>query len=188
MIPVGDVIPTRTRPVLTLTVLGAMGAALAWPAVRAWWLPWAASAVLIWLAGGTIEDRFGHGRFAVFMTLCGGVAAASQSAVGPGPAAVWIAAGAAAGVAAAYLVLFPRSRVQVLVPVVVGLEVSEVPVWVAVGLWAAVQIVAGWAAPADVQMAGAGGVAVSVLASGAVGALGGLVLPRNERMRVEWWD
>lgn len=186
MIPVRDVIPTRTRPVVTLAMLAAMGAALAWPGVRDWWLPWAVDGVLIWLTGGALEDRFGRGRFAAFAAACAAVAGACLVATGHGPEPAWIGAGLSAGTAAAYLVNFPTSRVQILIPVIVGVEIAEVPAWVTVILWAAVQGAAAWSAPAGVD--GPAAAALVVPAGAAAGALGGLWLPRPERMRVDWWD
>jgi membrane associated rhomboid family serine protease len=186
MIPVRDVIPTRTRPVVTLAVLAAMGAALAWPGVRAWWLPWAADGVLVWLTGVALEDRFGRSRFVAFAAACAAAAGASLLAADHRPQAAWMGAGLAAGSAAAYLVNFPRSRVQVLVPVVGGVEIAEVPAWVTVVVWAVVQAAAAWSVPPGFE-----GVEVAALAASggaAAGALGGLWLPRPERMRVDWWD
>jgi hypothetical protein len=84
--------------------------------------------------------------------------------------------------------MFPRARVLVLVPAVIGIDVADVPAWVVVGLWAAVQAAAGasaltWTHPPDLT-----GLTVSVAASAGAGLLGGLLLPRPERMRVDWWD
>jgi len=186
MIPVRDVIPTQTRPVVTLAILAAMGAALAWPGVRAWWLPWAADGVLVWLLGGTLEDRFGRGRFCGFTAACAVVAGACLLATGHGPQPVWVGAGLAAGTASAYLLNFPRSRVQVLVPVMIGFEIAEVPAWVTVVSWAAIQAAAAWSAPDGFEALGAA--ALAAAGGAAAGALGGLTLPRPERMRVDWWD
>jgi len=186
MIPVRDVIPTRTRPVVTLAVLAAMGAALAWPGVRAWWLPWAADGVLVWLTGVALEDRFGRSRFVAFAAACAAVAGASLLTADHRPQAVWMGAGLAAGSAAAYLVNFPRSRVQLLVPVVGGVEIAEVPAWVTVVVWAVVQAAAAWSVPPGFE--GVEAAALAASGGAAAGALGGLWLPRPERMCVDWWD
>ena len=186
MIPVRDVIPTRTRPAVTLAVVAGMSASLAWPDVRAWWLPWAADGVLVWIAGRTLEDRFGAGRFAAFAVACAAVAGAALRATGHELQPVWIAAGVAAGAAAAYLLIYPRSRVQVIVPVIVGIEIAEVPAWVVIAVWVAVQAAAAWAVPAVFAVPDAA--AVAVAAGAAAGVCGGFLLPRPERMRVEWWD
>ena len=186
MIPVRDVIPTRTRPAVTLAIIAGMSAALAWPGVRAWWLPWAADGVLVWLAGRTLEDRFGPARFAGFAVACAAVAGAALRVTDHEPQPVWIAAGFAAGAAAAYLLIYPRSRIQVIVPVIVGIEIAEVPAWVMVAVWVGIQAAASWAVPA--VFAAPDAAAVAVAAGAAAGVGGGFLLPRPERMRVEWWD
>jgi membrane associated rhomboid family serine protease len=188
MIPVRDVIPSRTAPAVTLALLAALGGACAWPAVREWWLPWASHALVLWLAGSTLEDRFGHARFAAFAALCTAAARAAPGVAGCDADMVSAVCGAVTGVIAAYAVMFPRSRVLTLVPVVIGVEVADVSAWVIFGLWAVLQAVAAWStlawfAPVDVA-----GMAISAAAGAAAGALGCLLLRRPERMRVEWWD
>jgi len=187
MIPVRDVIPSRTAPGVTLVLLAALGGACVWPAVRESWLPWASHAVVLWLTGGTVEDRLGHVRFAAFAAACTASALAAPAAAGRGVDPVAAVGGAIAGLIAAYAVMFPRSRILTLVPAVIGIEVADVPAWVVFGLWAALQAAAWstlmWSAPVDTS-----GMAIGAAAGASVGALGGLLLRRPERMRVEWWD
>jgi membrane associated rhomboid family serine protease len=188
MIPVRDVIPSRTVPGVTLALLAAMGAAFASDAVRAWWLPWAVHAVVLWLAGSTLEDRFGHGRFAAFAAACAVIAVAAPLAAGREGDLRWAACGAVAGMIAAYLVLFPRSRILMLVPTVIGIEVADVPAWAVFGIWGVLQAAAAWSVHEWPRPVDGGEVAISVIAGAAVGALAGLTLARGERMRVDWWD
>ena len=188
MIPVRDVIPSRTTPVVTLALLAAMGAAFAWPSVREWWLPWAAHAVVVWLAGGTIEDRFGHVRFAAFAAACAAAAYAVPLAAGRDGGLLWAAGGAVAGLIAAYLVMFPRARILTLVPVVIGVEVTDVPAWAVFGFWALLQGAGAWSLLAWTVSADGLAMATGVAAGAAVGVVGGLLLPRPDRMRVDWWD
>jgi membrane associated rhomboid family serine protease len=188
MIPVRDVIPTRTAPRVTLVLLALLAAACAAPDVRDWWLPWAAHAVVVWLTGGTLEDRLGHARFAAFTGACAAAAGAAPAAAGLGVDPLWAASGMTAGMIAGYVAMFPRSRILTLVPVVVGIEVADVPAWVVFGLWALLQMGAAWSqatssAPPDVTRVG-----LSLAAGALAGALGSLLLRRPERMRVEWWD
>jgi membrane associated rhomboid family serine protease len=84
--------------------------------------------------------------------------------------------------------MFPRSRILTLVPVVIGVEVTDVPAWAVFGLWAMLQAVGAWSLLAWTAPADAVGMATSVAAGAAAGTLGGLLLPRPDRMRVEWWD
>jgi membrane associated rhomboid family serine protease len=188
MIPVRDVIPSRTAPGVTLALIGALGAACAWPAVREWWLPWASHAVVLWLAGSTVEDRLGHARFSALAAVCVGAAGAGPIAVGRSAALVWVVCGAIAGVIAAYTVMFPRSRVLMLVPVVVGVEVADIPAWIVLAVWGVVQSAAVWSALTWPAAADGLGIAMSASAGASAGVLGSLALRRPERMCVEWWD
>jgi len=188
MIPVRDVIPSRTAPGVTLALLAALGGACAWPGVREWWLPWASHAVVLWLTGGTLEDRLGHARFAVFAAACTAVALAAPVAAGRGGGLVPAACGAIAGVIAAYAVMFPQSRILTLVPVVIGIDVADVPAWVVFVIWAALQAAAAWSAPTWPAPVDATAMAISAAAGASAGALGSVLLRRPERMRVEWWD
>ena len=188
MIPFRDVVPTRTRPGVTLALIAAMGAALAWPAVRHEWFPWCLHVVVLWLFGRTIEDRLGHLRFTTLLLACVAVTAAALFAVGSAATTPLAAASAIAGLASAYLVLFPRSRVLTLVPVVVGVDVTDVPAWVIAGLWAIVQAVevwsqAAWSGPQEGIAA-----AVAVVAGATTGGVASIAFRRPERMRVDWWD
>ncbi|MFO7692882.1 MAG: rhomboid family intramembrane serine protease [Vicinamibacterales bacterium] len=188
MIPVRDVVPSRTAPAVTLALLAALGAAFVWPPVREWWLPWSAHAVVVWIAGGTIEDRLGHARFAAFAALCAAAACAAPLAAGRDASLLWAACGAVAGLVAAHLVMFPQSRILTIVPVLVGVEVTDVPAWAVFGLWAVLQGAGAWSLLAWSPPADAIGMAASVAAGAAAGAVACLVLRRPERMRVDWWD
>jgi len=188
MIPVRDVVPSRTAPAVTLALLAAMGAACAWPAVREWWLPWTAHAVVLWLTGGTLEDRFGHARFAAFEAACAAAALGALRAAGHEADLLWAVCGAVSGMIAAYLMMFPRSRILTIVPAVIGLEVADVPAWVVFAPWAFLQGAAAWSALAALVPADMLGMAASVAGGALAGALGSLLLRRPERMRVEWWD
>lgn len=188
MIPVRDVIPARTRPGVTMALIGAQVAALAWADVRQWWLPWCAHMLVFWLFGSTVEDRLGHGRFSLFCGLCAVSAGAGTVAAGSAPSVPVAACGTVAGVSAAYFLMFPRSRVLALVPVLVGIDVADVPAWVVLGLWAVVQA----AAASMLVPLNSGMGLLPAMAGAAAGATGGglawLMLRRPERMRVEWWD
>jgi len=189
MIPVRDVIPARTAPAVTMAILALLGAAFTLAEVREWWLPWLTHAAAIWLAGGAVEDRLGHGRFAALALACLAVAAAALLGAGiPGLGPPGAPCGMVAGVLAAHLTLFPRSRILTIVPVVVGVELEDVPAWAIFGIWAVVQTAAAWSEATWSAPAALLGMAVSAAAGAAAGMLGAVVLKRPERMRVDWWD
>jgi membrane associated rhomboid family serine protease len=164
MIPVTDVIPTRTPPLMTVTLIAASvllssGYMMTGVAVLA------VSMLYLWLFGRTVEDRLGHVRFAVCYLLC---AAVVWVTVRPAEA---IAAGVS-GVMGAYFALYPKSSLLVLVPL--PLMVIEVPALVFLTLWVLLQVVASTVWPQ--------------LASFAAGAVVSFLLRRPERIRVEWWS
>ncbi|HEX9582300.1 MAG TPA: rhomboid family intramembrane serine protease [Gemmatimonadales bacterium] len=70
----------------------------------------------LWVFGNNIEDAMGHLRFVVFYLLTGVLAAAAQIVFSPGSAVPMVgASGAISGVMGAYLVLYPRVRIHMLV-------------------------------------------------------------------------
>jgi membrane associated rhomboid family serine protease len=172
MIPLRDVIPSRTTPFITVTII--LVNAIAWlfeiglprdalslflqiygvvPAnlraqtlITSMFLHGSWSHVLgnmwfLWIFGDNVEDRFGHARFVVFYLLCGIVAALAHVAVDPSSTVPTIgASGAIAGVMGAYFVMYPRSRVLTLVPLIIIWDIIELPAIVMLGLWFALQL------------------------------------------------
>ncbi|MCM8800896.1 MAG: rhomboid family intramembrane serine protease [Candidatus Omnitrophica bacterium] len=71
----------------------------------------------LWIFGDNIEDRLGHLRFLFFYLLCGTLASFAQVIANPFSRIPMIgASGAISGVLSAYLVLYPKADVFVLVP------------------------------------------------------------------------
>ncbi len=74
----------------------------------------------LWVFGNNVEDSMGHSRFLVFYILCGLVAAAAQTFMSPASAIPMVgASGAISGVMGAYIVLYPRVRIHMLVILVI---------------------------------------------------------------------
>jgi membrane associated rhomboid family serine protease len=72
----------------------------------------------LWIFGNNIEDAMGHVRFGIFYLLCGVAAVFAQVLPNPGSIVPMIgASGAISGVLGAYLLLFPRARVLLGVPI-----------------------------------------------------------------------
>ena len=141
----------------------------------------------LWIFGDNVEDRFGRGRFLAFYLLCGAAAAVGQTLVNPDSRVPMVgASGAVAGVMGAYFVMYPHSRIVTLVPFFF-LQIIEVPAVFFLGIWFLMQFLSGVGSIAQVE-AGTGGVAFWAHVAGfAVGVLGGLMLRRPERERVEYW-
>ncbi len=98
----------------------------------------------LWLFGNNVEDSMGHGRFLVFYLLCGLAADALQVASKPDSLVPMVgASGAIGGVMGAYIVLYPRVRVHMLV--VFGFYVTRmvVPAVFMLGYWFLLQLIGG---------------------------------------------
>jgi membrane associated rhomboid family serine protease len=79
------------------------------------WLHLIGNMWFLWIFGNNVEDSMGHARFAVFYLLCGLAAAAVQVVTNPSsPIPMVGASGAIGGVMGAYVVLYPRVRVHLL--------------------------------------------------------------------------
>jgi membrane associated rhomboid family serine protease len=91
----------------------------------------------LWIFGDNVEDRFGHGLFFVFYILCGLAATFAQLAISLGSSVANVgASGAIAGVLGAYLIMFPRGRVNVLL----GRFITPMSAIIVIGLWFLLQI------------------------------------------------
>lgn len=95
----------------------------------------------LWIFGDNIEQDLGRGRYLVFYLLSGLIASFTHILFNMTEPASLIpclgASGAISGVLGAYLLLHPYRRVTVLLFRVV----TQVPGWVAVGLWFGFQVV-----------------------------------------------
>ena len=113
MIPLRDVIPSRTTPYVTVSLVvinalvflyqlslgddinnfvftyGLVPADFSWVSVvtsmflHGGFLHVAGNMLYLWIFGDNVEDRMGHGRFLAFYLLCGAAAALAQTAVRP---------------------------------------------------------------------------------------------------------
>jgi membrane associated rhomboid family serine protease len=95
----------------------------------------------LWIFGDNIEQDLGHARYVGFYLLCGLLASLTHVFVSLGGASAEIpslgASGAISGVMGGYLLLHPKRRVTVLLLRII----TQVPGWVAVGMWFAFQII-----------------------------------------------
>jgi membrane associated rhomboid family serine protease len=108
------------------------------------WLHLIGNMWFLWLFGNNVEDSAGHGRYLVFYLLTGVAAAAAQTLVNPNSAIPMVgASGAISGVMGAYIVLYPRVRVHMLV--ILGFFITRiaVPAYVMLGYWFLLQILGG---------------------------------------------
>ena len=103
--------------------------------------------LFLWIFGDNIEDRVGHAKYVFFYLLCGVIASLShvfatgvfatdeRSLLVPSLGA----SGAISGVLGAYVLLYPKRRVTV----ILFRFLTQMPAYVAIGIWFAFQLISG---------------------------------------------
>jgi membrane associated rhomboid family serine protease len=108
----------------------------------------------LWIFGDNIEDRMGPLRFTMFYLICGLIAGVVHWFTNLHSTIPTVgASGAIAGVLGAYLVLYPRARIVVLIPIFFYPLFFEVPAVTYLLFWALSQLYSGalaLAGPAEV--------------------------------------
>jgi rhomboid family protein len=144
------------------------------------WLHLLGNGLYLWVFGNNIEDSLGRLRFLVFYLACGLVAAAAQAAIDPSSAVPMVgASGAISGVMGAYLVLYPRVRVNILPLPFWWLGLISVPAWMVLVLWFGTQVLEGLPALLPARTGAVGGVAVWAHIGGFVAGAVLVLLMRN---------
>jgi membrane associated rhomboid family serine protease len=108
--------------------------------MHAGWLHLGGNMLYLWIFGDNVEDNFGHLKFLIFYLLCGIAATLAQLAFSAGSNIPNLgASGAIAGVLGAYILLFPRGQVRVLM----GRGIIPMPALAVIGIWIVLQFVSG---------------------------------------------
>jgi len=106
------------------------------------WLHIIGNMWFLWVFGNNVEDSMGHVRFAVFYILCGLIAAGTQVLVNPRSTLPMVgASGAISGVMGAYIVLYPRVKVHMLIFLGIFITTIAIPAWMMLGYWFLLQII-----------------------------------------------
>jgi membrane associated rhomboid family serine protease len=130
--------------------------------------------LFFWVFGNNIEDSMGPGRFLVFYLVCGLAAAGAHVMIDPASQVPTVgASGAISGVMGAYLLLYPRVRVNMLFIFIIFFKVIPIPAWLVLLWWFFVQLITGLPQLSSVRTDVSGGVAVWAHVGG---FLAGLVL------------
>ena len=107
----------------------------------------AGNMLFLWIFGDNLEDRLGHLRYLIFYLVCGVIASLAHVAtavmLATDPDSLLIpslgASGAISGVLGGYLLLYPRRRVTA----IVFRFLTDVPAYVAIGIWFVFQLISG---------------------------------------------
>jgi membrane associated rhomboid family serine protease len=104
------------------------------------WMHLFGNMLFLWIFGDNVEDRFGHLQFLAFYLLVGLAATFAQFILAPHSSIPNVgASGAIAGVLGAYILMFPQSRVNVLL----GRQIVAMPAIIVLGFWIALQLFSG---------------------------------------------
>ncbi|RLA32359.1 MAG: rhomboid family intramembrane serine protease [Gammaproteobacteria bacterium] len=131
------------------------------------WMHLGGNLLYLWIFGNNIEDRLGHGRFMLFYLLCGLAAALAQALPDTTSQIPMVgASGAISGILGAYLLLYPKARVLVLIPLGIIFYTLRLPALAVLGFWFVLQLISSLAAEP-----GQGGVAFGAHIGGFVAGM-----------------
>jgi membrane associated rhomboid family serine protease len=118
------------------------------------WVHVLGNMLFLWVFGDNVEDILGHWKFLAFYLLCGVAAAVTQYYFDPLSRVPMVgASGAIAGVMGAYLVKFPRSRVQMLFFALFIFR-FDLPAWFMLVYWFLMQVMGGYGSLAETSQGG----------------------------------
>lgn len=153
-----DVVPTHPGP-FWITSFSSMF-------MHGGWMHLGGNMLFLWIFGDNVEGSMGHAKFLVFYLICGLTASAAQIGLNLSSEIPSLgASGAISGVLGAYLVLFPKQRVRVLL----FRAITTLPAFVVIGLWIVFQFVNGIGQLARTEQTG--GVAYAAHVGGFVAGL-----------------
>lgn len=94
----------------------------------------------LYIFGDNVEEHFGSLRFLAFYLICGVLSGMIHFISNPVSMVPTIgASGAIAGVMGAYFLLFPRSRILTIIPIIIIPFFVEIPAFIFLGIWFAFQ-------------------------------------------------
>jgi membrane associated rhomboid family serine protease len=147
------------------------------------WMHLIGNALFFWVFGNNIEDSMGKVRFAIFYVLCGLAAAATHVSFQPAsPVPTVGASGAISGTLGAYLLLYPKVRVRLLIWFIFLIRIVSVPAWLVLLYWFAVQVLTGLPELNRLDSEVSGGVAVWAHVGGFVAGMVLVKLFENRRI------
>ncbi|MDW7675590.1 MAG: rhomboid family intramembrane serine protease [Bacillota bacterium] len=108
------------------------------------WLHLLGNMVYLWVFGDNVEDRLGHGGFFVFYLVAGVIGSLAHILANPMSSIPTIgASGSIAGILGAYLVFYPRAKVQALIPLIVIFTVTRIRAVYFLFIWFFIQVLNG---------------------------------------------
>jgi len=115
------------------------------------------NSLFFWVFGRSVEDSMGSGRFLVFYFICGIAAAALHIVINAAsPVPTVGASGAISGIMGAYLILYPRARVNMFFIIFV----LPIRAWLVLLYWFGLQVLEGLPELSQMNPQVSGGTAV----------------------------
>jgi membrane associated rhomboid family serine protease len=145
-----DLVPAGTRVPVGANMVCVLGDTTSWYTpltsmfMHGGWLHIVVNMWFMWIFGNNVEDSMGTARFVAFYLLCGLAAAALQVFANPASSIPMVgASGAIGGVMGAYIVLFPRVKVHMLIFLGFLITTVAVPAVFMLAYWILVQFISG---------------------------------------------
>jgi membrane associated rhomboid family serine protease len=135
--------------------------------MHAGWAHLFGNMLYLWIFGDNVEDRLGKVKYILFYLFCGIVATFAQMIFNPGSNIPNVgASGAIAGVLGSYIVLFPNTKVNV----IVGRGMTQMSALIVIGFWFVLQFLSSFSTLASTE--DTGGVAYFAHIGGFLAGLG----------------
>jgi len=217
VIPLRDVIPSRTTPYVTTTLVAlnvlvflyqfSLGPALdrfvysfaLIPAQFSWFTVFTSmfmhggllhvggNMLYLWIFGDNVEDRMGHGRFLAFYLLCGVAAALGQTFTAPDSTVPMV--GASGAIAGVMGAYFVLFPHSRIVTLLpfIFIQIIEVPAVFFLGIWFLMQFLSGVGSIAASGSRPVGGVAFWAHIAGFAAGVVGVFVFRRRERRTVEW-
>ena len=105
------------------------------------WMHIIGNMLYLWIFGNNVEDAMGHTRFVVFYLVCGIAAFLAHAWIDVNSQVPTVgASGAISGVLGAYLLLHPRARVLVAIPLGFIIHTTRLPAGIVLAFWFILQL------------------------------------------------
>jgi membrane associated rhomboid family serine protease len=217
VIPLRDVIPSRTTPFVTITIVALNALVFAYevslgrqlnellfvaglvPADFSWvtvftsmflhggWLHFGGNMLYLWIFGDNVEDRMGHGRFIVFYLMCGVAAALAQTRFNPDSLVPMV--GASGAIAGIMGAYFVLYPRSRIVTLLpfIVIQIIEVPAILFLGIWFVMQLGSGVGSIATSVRPSSGGIAFWAHVAGFLAGLIGVFAFRRPERQKVEW-
>lgn len=156
--------------------------------VHGGWLHILGNMWFLWIFGRGVEDILGHTKYLIFYFACGIAAGLIHVVVNANsPIPTVGASGAIAGVMGAYLIKFPRARIQTLVIIIFFFTTVDIPAAFLLLYWFAIQFFSG-VGSLGYSNASSGDVAWFAHIGGFLAGMGLVMLLAPRQPRYQQWS